>query len=91
MGFVLWIERDLAWAAGTYEYRALGAAVIAKTDLFRASDFRKDRLPPRASEPSYVGHFASMEHVNDYLSHTVRDRFGVGRGANRQRRKHARR
>ena len=38
MGYELWIDRDLAWARGTYEYRPMGAAVIAASDLFRARD-----------------------------------------------------
>jgi hypothetical protein len=67
VGFVLWMESDLAWAAGTYEYRAMGAAVISNTDLFRPGDFRRDCQALSASSPSYIGHFASICHVNGFL------------------------
>ncbi len=67
VGFALWVKDGVAWAAGTYEYRAMGAAVISQTDLFRHADFHRDVLPPRATDPSFVGLFASMGHVNDYL------------------------
>lgn len=72
MGFVLWRDHDLVWAAGTYEYRAMGVAVVASTDLFRPSDFRRDRLAPPASSPSFAGHFASLEEINDFLQNTRR-------------------
>lgn len=66
MGFALWTSADLAWAAGTYEYRAMGAAVVSATDLFRAADFRPTRRPPAASL-SFSGNFASLGQINDYL------------------------
>ena len=34
MGFYLWLDRDVAWAQGSYEYRPMGAAVVAASDLF---------------------------------------------------------
>jgi hypothetical protein len=77
VGFVLWVEPELAWAAGTYEYRAMGAAVISNTDLFRASDFRRNRRPPPASSPSFAGYFASIGQINGFLL--------------KQRKRHARR
>ncbi len=67
MGFELWVEHEVAWAAGTYEYRAMGVAAISKTQLFRPRDFmRRGRLPdlPRSS---YAGHFASIGHMNEHL------------------------
>ena len=67
VGFVLWMQPDVAWAAGTYEYRAMGAAVISRTDLFRRADFRADRRPPPVSSPYFVGHFASIGQVNGFL------------------------
>ena len=67
MGFALWIEPELAWAAGTYEYRPFGAAVISNTDLFRWRDFRPERRPPALEAGSFTGYFASLEEVNDYL------------------------
>ena len=66
MGFALWTDVGLAWAAGTSEYRAMGAAVISDTDLFRAADFRPNRRPP-ASSLTFRGHFASLGQINDYL------------------------
>ena len=67
MGFYLWIDRDVAWAQGTYEYRPMGAAVIAKSDLFRRRDFspRRKLAPPRDAE--YAGQFASLGHLNAHL------------------------
>ena len=67
MGFYLWIDRDLAWAQGTYEYRPMGTAVIAASDLFRRRDFssRKQPAPPRSAE--FAGQFASLGHVNSHL------------------------
>jgi hypothetical protein len=66
MGFALWTDAGLAWAAGTSEYRAMGAAVVSDTDLFRAADFRPrvgQALPPA----TFAGHFASLGQINDYL------------------------
>jgi hypothetical protein len=65
MGFYLWLEQDLAWAQGTYEYRALGTAVISATDLFRRRDFDPRRLPPKTG---LVGQFASLGHLNLHLT-----------------------
>lgn len=67
MGFAVWLEPDAAWAEGTYEYRAMGAAVISNTDLFRPGDFDRERKAPPVSSPFYVGHFASIGHVNGFL------------------------
>ena len=61
------MEPEVAWAAGTYEYRAMGAAVISNTDLFQASDFRRDRRPPPACSPSFAGYFASIGQINGFL------------------------
>ena len=40
MGFAVWIDAEahVAWAQGTHEYRPMGTAVIALTDLFRQRD-----------------------------------------------------
>ena len=67
MGFFLWLDDDLAWAQGTYEYRPMGTAVISASDLFRRRDFdprRKRRPPPRAV---FEGQFASLGHMNAHL------------------------
>jgi hypothetical protein len=67
MGFYLWIDSELAWAQGTYEYRPMGTAVIAASDLFRRRDFsaRRQPAPPRTAE--FLGQFASLGHVNSHL------------------------
>ena len=67
MGYQLWIAGDTAWAQGTYEYRALGAAVIAATDLFRGRDFHPRARVPAAARPGYAGHFASLGDMNHEL------------------------
>ena len=67
MGFHLWIEGELAWAQGSYEYRPLGAAVISASDLFKRRDFSSRRPPPRAGVAAYVGQFASLGHLNQEL------------------------
>ena len=67
MGFYLWLDDELAWAQGTYEYRPMGAAVIASSDLFRRRDFnpRQQSFPPR--DAVYAGQFASIGHLNAEL------------------------
>ena len=68
VGFYLWVDGDLAWALGTYEYRPMGTAVISASDLFRRRDFsprRKVQAPPRAAE--FAGQFASLGHLNTQL------------------------
>lgn len=64
MGFYLWTDGDLAWAQGTYEYRPMGTAVLAATDLFRRRDFspRRKVQAPRGVE--FLGQFASLGHLN---------------------------
>jgi hypothetical protein len=64
MGFHLWIEDELAWAQGSYEYRPMGAAVIASCDLFRRRDFSGRRPPPGPGAARYIGQFASLGHLN---------------------------
>jgi len=67
MGFYLWTDGEVAWAQGTYEYRPMGTAVIASTDLFRRRDFdaRRKLQAPRTAE--FVGQFASLGHLNMQL------------------------
>ena len=72
MGYHLWIEGDLAWAQGTYEYRPMGTAVICASDLFRRRDFRSRRRPPSLMSESYVGQFASIGHLNARLQESRR-------------------
>jgi len=74
VGFVLWIDGDVAWAQGTYESRALGSAVVAVTDLFRLRDFRSTRRPPDILDPSYIGWFASLSDVNARLRASSRNK-----------------
>ena len=76
MGFYLWLDENLAWAQGTYEYRPMGSAVIARSDLFRRRDFssRRKVAPPRCAE--FAGQFASLGHLNAQLK-----KGRVGRGS----------
>ena len=67
MGFELWIGREVAWARGTYEYRPMGAAVIAVSDLFRARDFHPRRSVPLTAARQYLGQFASIGALNARL------------------------
>ena len=67
MGFYLWFDKDVAWAQGTYEYRPMGTAVIAASDLFQQRDFdprKKKRVP---GDAQYAGQFASLGDVNQQL------------------------
>ena len=84
MGFHLWTDGEVAWAQGTYEYRPMGVAVIAATDLFRRRDFdprRKVQTPRRAE---YLGQFASLGHLNLRLQQGRR-RAKPGRGTTSSR------
>lgn len=72
MGFHLWIDGDLAWAQGTFEYRPMGIAVISSSDLFRRRDFRPRRCPPPAARSRYIGQFASIGHLNARLNEARR-------------------
>ena len=67
MAFALWIDRECAWAEGTHEYRPLGVAVIAATDVFRARDFSPTRRPPSRQSTAFDGLFPSLEAINRYL------------------------
>jgi hypothetical protein len=70
MGFALWIEGDTAWCAGAHEYRPMGVAVIASTQLFSTRDFDPLR-PPMAREGTHFhGLFASLVDVNHYLGNS---------------------
>lgn len=73
MGFALWIDRDVAWAEGTHEYRPLGAAVVAVTDRFRVRDFRPSRRCPARRDRCFVALFGSLEELNEYLARHGRD------------------
>ena len=64
MGFYLWLDGDSAWAQGTYEYRPMGAAVIARSDLFRRQDFSAKRKPGPGRDAEFAGQFASLGHLN---------------------------
>lgn len=69
MGFALWLIDREAWAAGTHEYKPMGTAVIAATQLFRARDFSRTRPPPSRRTAGFEGLFASLEDVNRHLHH----------------------
>lgn len=74
MGFYLWLDSEVAWAQGTYEYRPMGAAVIASSDLFRRRDFDPRRRPNPAGTAVYAGQFASLGHLNAHLKRQRRPR-----------------
>ncbi|MGH7247968.1 MAG: hypothetical protein ACREH9_07675 [Pseudomonadota bacterium] len=67
MAFALWVNDDLAWAQGTHEYRPMGVAVIASSDLFGARAFVARRRAPSPREPTFIGLFASLGEMNAYL------------------------
>ena len=67
MGFYLWLDDDVAWAQGTYEYRPMGAAVISASDLFRRRDFDARRKPQPTGTAKFAGQFASLGHLNAQL------------------------
>jgi len=67
VGFKLWLDRGLAWAQGTYEYRAMGSAVISASDLFRRRDFDPWRKLQAPRDAEYAGQFASLGHLNQQL------------------------
>lgn len=69
MGFALWLDEAnrVAWAQGTQEYRAMGAAAIAITGQFRNKDFHPLRSCPRELKNSFAGFFGSLEEVNRHL------------------------
>jgi hypothetical protein len=67
MGFALWVDEDCVWAQGTHEYKPMGAAVIAVTDLFRQQDFVSGRRCPSRLDRSFIGLFASLGDVNYHL------------------------
>lgn len=74
VGFAVWVDSDQAWAAGTYEYRAMGVAVISNTDQFRSSDFRQDRRRRPAPGARFEGQCASIGQVNYFLRERRRRR-----------------
>ncbi len=82
MGFYLWVADDIAWAQGTYEYRPMGMAVVAASDLFTRRDFdpRRKTRPPATAR--YLGQFASLGQINGVLQ-VNRDRYRVSAGARR--------
>jgi hypothetical protein len=71
MGFYLWVDGDLAWGQGSYEYRPMGVAVIAASDQFRRRDFDPRRKPPK-TQP--LGQYASLGQLNHELLRRRRER-----------------
>jgi hypothetical protein len=67
VGYYLWVDEELAWAQGTYEYRPMGTAVIAATDLFRRRDFDPRRKAKAPAGARFAGQFASLGHLNGEL------------------------
>ena len=67
MGYALYRKDRILWAAGTHEYRPMGAAVIAVTDQFRRRDFSHLRRRPKELDSDFVGFFGSLEDLNARL------------------------
>jgi len=67
MGYALYRKDKVLWAAGTHEYKPMGVAAIAATDLFRPRDFKPAIQAPREKEAEFLGFFASIVDLNDYL------------------------
>ena len=67
MGFALWHHQPLLYCAGTHEYRPMGTAIIGDQDLFQARDFSALRKSPRRGNQDFVGYFASLNEVNQFL------------------------
>jgi len=76
VGFYLWLEGDLAWAQGAYEYRPMGAAVISASDLFRRRDFSPRRI---ARPPAWARQYASLGHLNAQLQELRSGAANLGR------------
>ncbi len=74
MGFALWIDRDTLWAAGTHEYRPMGAAVVGTGSAFTTRDFRRYLQAPPRYDPRFAGLFASLGELNDFLRRHTRRR-----------------
>jgi hypothetical protein len=70
MGFALWSDGEVACCAGTHEYRPMGVAVVASTDLFTARDFDPMRKPPPRGSCAFQGLFASLLDVNRHMART---------------------
>lgn len=68
MGFALWIDGDLAWAQGTHEYRPMGVAVVGSGCVFVGRDFQARRPALPRYDARFVGLFASIGEMNDYLA-----------------------
>jgi len=68
MGFALWIDEDLAWAQGTHEYRPMGVAVVGSSSVFVGRDFLPRRPAPSRYDNRFIGLFASLGEVNDFLA-----------------------
>ena len=67
MGYVLYRTDRILWAAGTHEYRPMGVAAIAVTDLFRPRDFKPALKAPPEKEADFLGFFASIVDLNHFL------------------------
>lgn len=67
MGFAIWMDEEVVWAQGTHEYRPLGVAVIAASDLFTEGSFSRERPAPLRTQENFAGLFASLGDVNAWL------------------------
>lgn len=71
MGFAVWRQGPLVYCQGTHEYRPMGEAVAHEDGLFTARDFRQKRSGWVRGGEGFVGYFASLGEVNDYLRKKV--------------------
>ena len=80
MGFYLWVADDVAWAQGTYEYRPMGMAVVAVSDLFTRRDFdpRRKTRPPASAR--YLGQFASLGQIERRAASSIEIDIALRRG-----------
>ena len=67
MGFALYMDEQVAWAHGTHEYRPMGTAAIARSDLFSQRHFRPARRLSPPPHARFIGYFASLGEMNQHL------------------------
>jgi hypothetical protein len=72
VGFALWVHDDTAWAQGTHEYRPMGSAIVGVGSVFTPRDFDRRRRAPDRYDPRFVGLFASLGEMNDWMRKRLR-------------------
>jgi hypothetical protein len=62
---ILFVDRRRGGVGqGTYEYRPMGAAVIAASGTFECRDFSSRRRVETSRAARFLGQFASLGHLN---------------------------